>query len=75
MKTTITLAELEAAINYWRVQSPSTGEERALCPEAAALAKPYARMIVERLPNMAYQEMDADAQRALEAWTTQASSG
>jgi hypothetical protein len=38
----ISIQELEAAINYWRSQSPAKGEELRLCPEAAALAKPYA---------------------------------
>lgn len=73
MKSTITLAELEAAINFWRSQSPSTGEERALCAQAAALAKPYALMIVERLSSIDCKDMGADAQEALEAWATQTS--
>ncbi|MGA0831389.1 MAG: DUF3717 domain-containing protein, partial [Polynucleobacter sp.] len=38
----ITIQELEAAINYWRSQSPAKGEELILSKEAAALAKPYA---------------------------------
>jgi hypothetical protein len=49
----ITIQELEAAINYWRSQSPAEGEELRLCPEAAVLAKPYALMIIQgaqRLP-------------------------
>jgi len=43
----VTIQELEAAINYWRSQSPAEGEELRLCPEAAALAKPYALMIIQ----------------------------
>jgi len=43
----ITIQELEAAINYWRNQSPAEGEELRLCSEAAALAKPYALMIIQ----------------------------
>ena len=43
----VTIQELEAAINYWRSQSPSEGDELRLCPEASALAKPYALMIVQ----------------------------
>jgi len=49
----ISIQELEAAINYWRSQSPAAGEELRLCPEAAVLAKPYALMIIQssqRLP-------------------------
>ena len=33
----LTIQELEAAINYWRSQSPAEGEELRLCPEASAL--------------------------------------
>ena len=36
----ITLPQIEAAINYWRNVSPSVGDESRLCPEAAALAAP-----------------------------------
>jgi hypothetical protein len=43
----LTIQELEAAINYWRNQSPAEGEEFRLCSEAAALAKPYALMIIQ----------------------------
>ena len=43
----LTIQELEAAINYWRSQSPAGGEELRLCPEASALAKPYALMIIQ----------------------------
>ncbi|MEY3739788.1 MAG: hypothetical protein RLZZ192_464 [Pseudomonadota bacterium] len=31
MQDTITLPELEAAINFWRQRSPSVGEELRLC--------------------------------------------
>ena len=43
----VSIQELEAAINYWRSQSPAEGEELRLCSEASALAKPYALMIVQ----------------------------
>ena len=43
----LTIQELEAAINYWRSQSPAEGEELRLCLEASALAKPYALMIIQ----------------------------
>ena len=43
----LTIQELEAAINYWRNQSPAEGEEFRLCSEVAALAKPYALMIIQ----------------------------
>ncbi|MGE8510503.1 MAG: DUF3717 domain-containing protein, partial [Paraburkholderia terricola] len=38
----ITIHELEAAINFWRARSPSSGDELVLCKEASALSKPYA---------------------------------
>jgi hypothetical protein len=43
----VSIQELEAAINYWRSQSPAEGEELRLCSEASALAKPYALMIIQ----------------------------
>jgi hypothetical protein len=46
-KMFISIQELEAAINFWREQSPSRGEALQLCPQAAALAKPYAMMIIQ----------------------------
>lgn len=60
----ISIQELEAAINYWRSQSPSRGEELILSKEAAALAKPYALMIVQgsqRIPMDILDEACKDA--------------
>jgi hypothetical protein len=54
----ISIQELEAAINYWRSQSPAKGEELCLCPEAAALAKPYALMIVQGSQRMPLDVLD-----------------
>ena len=54
----VTIQELEAAINYWRSQSPAKGEELRLCPEAAALAKPYALMIVQGSQRMPLDVLD-----------------
>jgi hypothetical protein len=56
----VSIQELEAAINYWRSQSPAKGEELRLCPQAAALAKPYALMIVQgsqRMPLVVLDEV------------------
>ena len=44
----ISIHELEAAINFWRARSPSSGDELVLCKEASALSKPYALLIVQR---------------------------
>ena len=46
MISEISITELEAAINYWRQISPSEGEEMRLAKAAAALAVPYAMMIM-----------------------------
>jgi hypothetical protein len=61
----VTIQELEAAINYWRSQSPSVGDELRLCPEASALAKPYALMIVQGAQRMPIDVLDDLARSAI----------
>ena len=61
----ISIQELEAAINYWRSQSPAEGEELRLCPEAAALAKPYALMIIQSSQRVPMDVLDEVAQAAI----------
>jgi hypothetical protein len=61
----ISLPELEAAINYWRTQSPSVGDALELCPEASALAKPYAVLIIHGAQRLAVDYLDP---KALAAW-------
>lgn len=68
MKTLCTLAELEAAINYWRTRSPSVGDELTLCPQASALAEPYALMIMEGKREIALDSLDAKTRDALLDW-------
>ena len=68
MQNPITLAELESAINFWRKRSPSVGEELRLCPEASALATPYAMMILGRRTSMMIEEMPEKSQAAIKAW-------
>lgn len=70
MKTTYTLAELESAINYWRARSPSVGDELALCPQASALAEPYAMMIFEGRREIAAAQLAPAAHAALEDWSS-----
>jgi hypothetical protein len=72
MTTTFTIADLEAAINWWRSKSPSRGDELALCPQASALAEPYALMIFQRVREMPADGLDTAAREALEAWQKQA---
>ena len=62
----ITIQDLEAAINYWRSQSPAVGEELHLCPEAAALAKPYALMIVQGAQRVPADVLDEVARIAIQ---------
>jgi hypothetical protein len=65
---TLSLTELERAINFWRKRHPSTGEEQRLCAEANALAEPYALAIVTHRDTLRRDEFSPDAQAALDAW-------
>ena len=62
----VTIQELEAAINYWRSQSPAEGEELRLCPEAASLAKPYALMIIQGAQRIPVDVLDEFARLAIQ---------
>jgi hypothetical protein len=64
----ITINELEAAINFWRARSPSSGDELSLCKEASALSKPYALMIVQRQAILSSDRLDPTARDAWEAY-------
>jgi hypothetical protein len=68
MNSEITLTELEQAINYWRMQRPSLGEERALSPEVDALASIYALMIFNRDKSLPLNKIDTVSVQLLEAW-------
>jgi hypothetical protein len=61
----VSIQELEAAINYWRSQSPAKGEELCLCAEAAALAKPYALMIVQGSQRVPLDVLDEVSRAAI----------
>jgi hypothetical protein len=64
----ITLTELEQAINYWRSQRPSAGEERALSPEVNELATVYALMIFNRANTLPLDSIDQAPRQLIEAW-------
>jgi hypothetical protein len=64
----ITIHELEAAINFWRSRSPSSGDELSLCKEASALSKPYAQMIVQRETRLSPERLDAIAREAWDSY-------
>ncbi len=68
MKTEISITDLEAAINYWRQTHPSEGEELRLTQKAAALAEPYAMMIMTRRHLLSIEPLDLEAQEAIEQW-------
>lgn len=61
----VTIQELEAAINYWRSQSPASGEELMLSKEAASLAKPYALMIMQGAQRVPLDMLDDGCKEAL----------
>ena len=62
----VSIQDLEAAINYWRSQSPAVGEELHLSPEAAALAKPYALMIIQGAQRVPMDVLDEAAMSAIQ---------
>ena len=62
----VSIQDLEAAINYWRSQSPAEGEELRLCLEASALAKPYALMIVQGAQRIPMDVLDEVARGAIQ---------
>ncbi|MEX3790178.1 DUF3717 domain-containing protein [Paraburkholderia sp. BR14374] len=64
----ISIHELEAAINFWRARSPSSGDEHVLCKEASALSKPYALLIVQRQKSLSLDRFDPIARQAWEAY-------
>ena len=64
----ISINELEAAINYWRGRSPSSGDELSPCKEASALSRPYALLIVQRQSSVLPEQLDVDARAAWEAY-------
>jgi hypothetical protein len=68
MSNKINLTEIESAINFWRQSNPSVGEEARLCAEVAALATPYAMMILQKRNVMDESELGELAHRAFTRW-------
>ncbi|MBW9107243.1 DUF3717 domain-containing protein [Paraburkholderia phenoliruptrix] len=66
----ISIQELEAAINFWRARSPSSGDELVLCKEASALSKPYAMLIVQRQNTLSRDDLDAIARQAWDSYVS-----
>ncbi len=68
MTKQISITDIEAAINYWRLTHPAVGEELRLNPQAAALAEPYAMLIMTKRPMLSFDDLDAQAQQAIRDW-------
>lgn len=64
----ISINDPEAAINFWRARSPSSGDELKLCEEASALSKPYALLIVQRESALQLEGLDPKARNAYETY-------
>jgi hypothetical protein len=68
MHAELTITELEQAINYWRAERPSVGEERALSPEVDMLASIYALMIFNRIKSLSIEKIGAAPMQLIEVW-------
>jgi hypothetical protein len=55
---TVTIEQIENAINIWRNRHPSTDANPALCLPARALANVYGQMIYERQTEIAFDMLD-----------------
>jgi len=66
MSAAIHITDIEAAINYWRVQTPSDGI--TLSPSVAALAYVYAHMAYAHHLTIAPQHLSTAAMQAWLNW-------
>jgi uncharacterized protein len=66
----IHIADIEAAINFWRERKPSP-DGVTLAAELRALAVVYARMVVQHLDEVDEHGLGAEAQAAWMAWFEQ----
>jgi len=67
-ETTISLTELEDAINYWRIQCPASVDRCALSPEVNALADLYALMIIDHLHDISLDHATQQVHQLLGLW-------
>lgn len=63
----IFITDIELALNYWRIQSPSP-DGFSLPAPTRALAEVYARMVVKRIDAMKEAELSGAAMAAWLAW-------
>jgi hypothetical protein len=66
--TEVTLSELEAAINWWRIRHPSEGDAMKLAPQVSALATVYALLIWQGEQSLAFTQLSDSAKQALSAF-------
>ncbi len=67
----LTLQDLEAAINYWRLLRPARDPACSLSPEVSILATVYALMIYHRQQSMMVEQLSMTARQLLQAWREQ----
>ncbi|MGR9587114.1 DUF3717 domain-containing protein [Pandoraea sputorum] len=65
MNSTVSITEIEQAINFWLKVSP-TGHDYALCEQAAALGNHYGQMIYEKRESVSLSELGEFARASLE---------
>ncbi|SDV48507.1 DUF3717 domain-containing protein [Chitinasiproducens palmae] len=65
---TITITDIEAAINFWRQRSPSVGDEMRLCAPAGDLARCYALMIVNGWEAVSADQLEPAAHQAWQGY-------
>jgi hypothetical protein len=63
---TVSIVEIECAINYWRQQYPSSRDTMTLCPQAASLAELYARMILFQMTETSWAEFSRQAKKSFQ---------
>ena len=68
MPATVSITDLEAAINRARAAQPASGPESALTREVALLAALYGRMIWERRDSTEFNTLSTAEQLALQSW-------
>ncbi len=65
MNSTVSITEIEQAINFWLKVNP-TGHDYAICEQAAALGDHYGQMIYEKRESVALAELGEFARASLE---------
>ena len=64
----LSMPELEALINYWRVHRPASGNDFALSPQVNVLAGVYAQMIYKGFKTLPVSALNTTTRQLLETW-------